>query len=121
MLVHCGGDGLTIYRTAITTTPDEGEEDAVVDWCGRMSDLYFPVTLALAFYELVVRPKLPHQLGTLASSLENIRSKVTTTIEEQRKWYRTLRSLMQQHHIISENLWNCDEKGIIIMGLAVGR
>lgn len=52
--------------------------------------------------------------------LEKIRAKVSSTVEEQRRWYQTLRSLMRQYKIEPENLWNCDEKGII-MGLAVGR
>jgi len=52
--------------------------------------------------------------------LEKVRAKATVTIEEQRQWYRKLQSLMQRYKIIPENLWNCDEKGII-MGLAVGR
>jgi len=52
--------------------------------------------------------------------LEKTRAKITATIEEQRKCYRTLRTLMRKYKITTENLWNCDEQGII-MGLAVGR
>ena len=33
--------------------------------------------------------------------------KITAIVEEQRMWFRALR-------IFPENLWNCDEKGIIM-------
>ena len=52
--------------------------------------------------------------------LEKVHAKVSATVEELESWYRKLRHLMQQYKIHPENLWNCDEKGII-MGLAVGR
>ena len=45
---------------------------------------------------------------------------MSAIVEEQENWYRKLRLLIRQYRILPENLWNCDEKGII-MGLAVGR
>lgn len=120
-----------------------GEEEAVVDWCRRMSDYFFPVTMLMLVSMAVAILKarasesmvkiIPgihwgcHFLSRNPSIklkycqyLEKVRAKVTATIEEQQLWYRTLRTLMRQHKIIPDNLWNCDEKGII-MGLAVGR
>jgi len=110
----------------------------MVDWCRRMSDFFFPVTMlilvsmAVAILRARSSQVVPgihwgrHFLSRQPSIklkycqyLEKARAKVTATVEEQRKWYQTLRSLVQHHKIIPENLWNCNEKGII-MGLAVG-
>ena len=103
-----------------------------------MSDFFFPVTMlmlvsmAVAILRARSSKVIPgihwgrHFLSRHPSIklkycqyLEKARTKVTAAIEEQRKWYQTLRSLLRQYKIIPENLWNCDEKGII-MGLAVG-
>lgn len=124
-----------------------GEEEAIVDWCGRMSDLYFPVTLlmlmTMAIRILQARILHINQAGRdkiipgihwaqrflsrhpsiklkYCEYLDKARGKVTATVEERRKWYQTLQSLMRQYKITPGNLWNCDEKGLII-SLALGR
>ena len=55
-----------------------------------------------------------------AQYLEKCRAKAAASIEEQRKWYKKLWSLIWQYNIKPDNIWNLDEKGIII-GLALGR
>ena len=116
-----------------------GEEDAVVDWCGRMADMGFPVTvrmllsMAVAILrargnQLIPGPRWPGRFFSrhptinlkYVQYLEKVRAKVSATVEELETWYRKLRHLMRQYKIEPQNLWNCDEKGII-MGLAVGR
>ena len=118
-----------------------GKEDAIVDWCGRMADMGFPVTvrMLLSMAVAILRSRdsqnkhIPgvnwpsrffarHPAINLkyVQYLEKVRAKVSATVEELESWYRKLRHLMRQYKIHSGNLWNCDEKGII-MGLAVGR
>jgi len=50
-----------------------GEEEAVVDWCGRMSDLYFPVTLlmlvSIAIRILQARINAPTRDKTIPGTL----------------------------------------------------
>ena len=116
-----------------------GEEEAIVDWCSRMADMGFPVTvrMLLSMAVAILRARgnklIPgshwparffarHHTINLkyVQYLEKVRAKVSATVEELEIWYRKLRHLMRQYKITPDNLWNCDEKGII-MGLAVGR
>ena len=93
-----------------------GEEDAVVDWCGRMADMGFPVTvrmlLSMAVAVLRARgnglipgPHWPtrffarHPTFNLkyVQYLEKVRAKVSATVEELENWYRKLRHLTKLH------------------------
>ncbi|KAF8421182.1 hypothetical protein EV426DRAFT_706803 [Tirmania nivea] len=96
-----------------------GEEDAVAEWCGRMTRISTKVVSGIHWGHrfLARHPKIKLKY---CQYLEKLRAKVTATVDEQRQWYQTLRSLMHQYKIIPNNLWNWDEKGII-MSLAVGQ
>ena len=115
------------------------EEDSIADWCIRMADLGFPCSLimvkTMAVHILYDRGVVPAKPGVhwpqrflerhpevelrYIEYLERVRAKAATTPELQR-WYHHLRSTVRRLKIRPENIWNCDEKGII-MGLAVGR
>lgn len=116
-----------------------GVEDAIVDWCGRMADMGFPVivrmllSMAVAILHARNNKLIPgtnwpsrffarHPAINLkyVQYLEKVRAKVSATVEELESWYCKLQHLMRQYKIHLANLWNCDEKGII-MDLAVGR
>ena len=105
----------------------KGEKDAIVNWCGRMADMGFPVTvqmllsMAVAILRACDSKLIPgihwpsrffarHPAINLkyVQYLEKVRAMVSATVEELESWYRKLRHLMRKYTIHTGNLWNCN-------------
>lgn len=117
----------------------KGEEESIGEWCKQMDDMNFPITYSLLrqmAQSILKKRKSDHEVGQKWSERflarnptlntrygyyqEKSRQKAGADEATQRAFYRLLSNTVRKYNILPQNIWNCDEKGII-MGRMSGK